>query len=207
MGNGMGNLAQSKRARGRTAAAQAIAWGAAALLLGACADLLPKASTEVASPWHSFEEAHRAIEQVVPFKTTAADLKAAGIDPFVTPNVQLLTYSDIVLRFPLSGSMPMAQLDRGLRECLEAGNACRGYFISVRETKRDRVGNFWLDSLSFYRVIDVSGWSFNALILIVEGRVVYVIHGGQPVVKEQETNKQPLGPLQGWGDVLPGFIK
>jgi hypothetical protein len=148
-----------------------------------------------------------AIDRIVPYQTTTADLKVAGIDPYVTPNVQLLTFSEIVLRFPLSGSMKMEQLDRGLRACLEAGKSCRGFSIAVRETKRDRVGNFWLDTLSFYREVDVSGWSFHALILAVDGRVVYVLHGGQPVIKELETNKQPLGPLQGWGDALPGLIK
>ena len=73
--------------------------------------------------------------------------------------------------------------------------------------KRTRVGNYWLDSLQFYRVTDVTGWSFNALVLIVDGRAVYVIYGGQPLVREQETNKQPLGPLQGWGDALPGLFR
>lgn len=179
----------------------------ALLLLCGCADLLPKARTEVASSWRSYEQAKAAVERIVPYETTMADLKTAGIDPYVTPNVQLLNYSEIVLRFPLSGSMPMEKLDRGLRECLEAGKACEGYSVTALETKRDRTGNFWLDALQFYRVIDVSGWSFNALILLVDDRVVYVLHGGRPVIREQETNKQPLGPFQGWGDALPGFFR
>lgn len=177
------------------------------LLLGGCAELLPKASVEVSSGWHSFEEARAAIERFVPYQTTVADLKAAGIDPYVTPNVELLTFSEIVLRFPLGGSMSMDVLDRGLRECLEAGSECQGYAISVKETKRDRVGNFWLDALYFRRVVDVSGWSFHALILVVDGRVVYVLHGGQPIIKEQEVNRRPLGPLQSWGDVIPGYLR
>lgn len=180
---------------------------AALLALGGCAELLPKARTEVASSWHSYDEARAAMERIVPYETTLADLKAAGIDPYVTPNVQLLNYSEIVLRFPLSGSMPMEKLDRGLRECLEAGMACEGYSVTALETKRDRMGNFWLDALQFYRVIDISGWSFNALILVVNERVVYVLHGGRPVIREHETNKQPLGPFQGWGDALPGFFR
>jgi hypothetical protein len=177
------------------------------LLLGGCAELLPKASTQVTSSWHSYEQAKESIERIVPYRTTTAELKTSGIDPYVTPNVQLLTYSEIVLRFPLSGSMPWERLDRGLRECLEAGKSCQGYSISVRDTKRDRVGNFWLDALNFYRVVDVHGWSFHALILAVDGRVVYVLHGGEPLIKEQETNKQPLGPLQGWGDAIPGYLR
>lgn len=178
-----------------------------ALLLAGCADLLPKSHIEVSSQWRSFEDARAAIDRIIPYETTLRDLKAAGIDPFVTPNVQLLNYSEIVLRFPLSGSMPMDKLDRGLRECLEAGKECQGFAVNALETKRDRTGNFWLDSLQFYRVIDVKGWSFNALILLVDERVVYVLYGGRPLIQEQETNKQPLGPLQGWGDALPGLFK
>jgi hypothetical protein len=190
-----------------TSRGSAAAFLLASLALSGCAELLPKASTEVSSPWQSYEQARQAIERIVPYTTTTAELKTAGIDPYVTPNVQLLTYSEIVLRFPLSGSMPWEKLDRGLRECLEAGKSCQGYSISVRESKRDRVGNFWLDALNFYRVVDVHGWSFHALILAVDGRVVYVLHGGEPIIKEQETNKQPLGPLQGWGDAIPGYLR
>lgn len=184
-----------------------LALALACLGLAGCAELLPKARIEVTSPWGSFEDARSAVERIVPYRTTTADLKAAGIDPYATPNVQLLNYSEIVLRFPLSGSMPMERLDRGLRECLEAGMKCQGYAITALETRRDRVGNFWLDALQFHRVVDVKGWSFNALVLLVDERVVYVLHGGRPVIREQETNRQPLGPFQGWGDALPGLLK
>lgn len=201
------SVAGSAASRTSFAAGRVTGLVLACALLGGCAELLPKARTEVASPWHSYEQAREAIERIVPYQTTTADLKARGIDPFVTPNVQLLNYSEIVLRFPLSGSMPMDKLDRGLRECLEAGMTCQGYSITALETKRDRIGNFWLDALQFHRTIDVSGWAFNALILVVDGRVVYVLHGGRPLIREQEVNKQPLGIFQGWGDSLPGLFK
>jgi len=192
----------------RPAATLRAALAALCLLLAAgCADLLPKASSETASAWRSFEEARASIDRIVPYRTTAAELKAQGLDPFATPNVQLLTYSDILLRFPIGASFPMDRLDKGLRECLEAGKECVGYSVAVREVRRDRIGNFWLDALNFRRVVDVTGWSFNALVLVVEGRVVYVLHGGQPALREQETSRQPLGPLQGWGEALPGAFR
>ena len=194
------------RSRDRHAAG-ALACAVAALAMAGCAELLPKARTEATDHWRSFEEARATLERIAPYRTTAADLRAMGIDPFATPNVQLLNYSDILLRFPLSGTMPLERLDRGLRACLEAGKACEGYSITARDIRRDRVGNFWLDALNFKRVVDVTGWSFNALVLLVDGRVVYVIHGGQPTIREQETTRQPLGPLQGWGDLLPGAIR
>lgn len=193
--------------QGSLAAIGAISCCLAVLALVGCADLLPKARTEVTSGWHNFEEARATIERISPYGTTSADLNAMGIDPYATPNVQLLTYSDILLRFPLSGTMPLERLDRGLRECLEAGKSCEGLSITARDTNRDRVGDFWLDAFQFKRIVDVTGWSFNALVLIVNGRVVYVIHGGQPLIREQETTRQPLGPLQGWGDMLPGVVR
>jgi len=179
-------------------------WAAALafLFLSACADLLPKAHTEVTSPWRSFDEARGAIERIEPHRTTAADLSAQGLDPS-SPNVQLLTYSDIVLRFPIGSGIGVDHLDTGLRECLEAGKACRGYAISARDVRRERVGNYWQDAFGFKRVVDVSGWSFNALILLVSDRVVYTLYGGQPNLREQEVTRQPLGPLQEWGDGVP----
>lgn len=183
------------------------ALAAACLALAACAELLPKARTEVTSGWTSFEEAKATIARIVPYRTRAADLKAMGIDAYASANVRLLNYSDILLRFPLAGSPSLDRLDPGLRECLGAGNACEGFAISASDIRRDRTGDFWLDALNFRRTVDVTGWTFNALVLLVDGRVVYVIHGGQPRIREQETTRQPLGPLQGWGDMLPGAIR
>ncbi len=179
----------------------------ASLLASGCADLLPKARSEVASPWSSFEQARASIDRIVPYATTAAQLRGLGIDPFTSPNVRLLTYSDIVLRFPLGGTIAPEKLDRGLRACLEAGKTCNGFAITAQDIKRDRIGDFWLDAFNFKREVAVSGWSFNALILLVDDRVVYTNYGGQPIVSETETTRQPLGPLQGWGETLPGLMK
>ena len=174
---------------------------AGALALAGCAQLLPKARSEVSSPWSSFEQARDTIERIVPGRSSAADLHALGLDPYANPNVQMLSFSDVLLRFPNAGTL--RTLDDGLRQCLEAGRECTGLAINARDTRRDRVGNFWADALSFKRVVDVSGWSFNALVLLVDGRVVYTLYGGQPQLREQEVTRQPLGPLQEWGDALP----
>jgi hypothetical protein len=178
---------------------------AAALATG-CTALLPKAQNEVQSPWRDFAEARAAIERIVPYQTTREQLRADGIDPYASPNISLLTYSDVILRFPLGGAVPHERVDRGLRECLDAGKACYGYAIVARDTKRDRTANFWLDSLGFYRQIDVSGWSFNATILLIDDLVVYTLYGGQPIISEHEISTQPLGPIQNWGDTLPAMV-
>lgn len=173
----------------------------AAGLAAGCADLLPRSTAEVSSGWHSFEEARATIERIEPGKSTTAELRALGIDPYASANVQLLTFSDISLRFPVNISHD--HLDAGLRQCLEAGKACTGYSINVRDVKRDRVGGFWKDTLGFVRVVDVSGWTFNALVLLVGDQVVYTLYGGQPNLREQEVTRQPLGPVQNFGESLP----
>ena len=179
------------------------ALGIAAAALAGCSELLPKAQSQVESPWKSFDEAKDAIEAIVPDRTTVGDLKAVGIDPYTSPNVQLLSYSDILLRFPMNGGLGSESLDRGLRACLDAGKSCSGFSISVQDIKRDRTGPFWPDALGFRRVTDVSGWTFNALILMIGERVVYTLYGGQPMVRQQEVSRQPLGPVQNLGEAIP----
>jgi hypothetical protein len=173
---------------------------AAAGFVAACADLLPKAKSEIDSPWRSFAQARAAIEAIEPGRAATEQLRAIGLDPVVGSNVQLLTYSDIALRFPVN--VAPDRLDPGLRQCLEAGKGCTGYYINVHEVRRDRVGGFWSDTLGFNRILDVSGWSFNALILTVNDRVVYTLHGGQPNLHEQEITRHPLGPLQTFGESI-----
>ncbi|APV52601.1 hypothetical protein BWI17_21835 [Betaproteobacteria bacterium GR16-43] len=168
-------------------------------MLSGCAQLLPKSASEIASPWKSFEEAKAAIERIEPGHTTLAELRLQGIDA-TNPNVQLLNYSDIVLRFPMNWVGARDAMDAGLRQCLEAGKACSGFAITVREERRERVGNFWLDALRFKRETDITGWSFNALLLTIDDRVVYTLYGGQPMLRAHEIARNPLGPLQNWGD-------
>ena len=179
---------------------RALAAGCCALA-AACSDLLPRVESEISSPWSSFEQARAAIEAIEPGRTNARELRAHGIDPYTSTNVQLLSYSDVLLRFPNAGSA--GELDEGLRRCLRAGKACTGYSINARDTRRDRVGSFWQDALGFKRVVEVTGWTFNALVLLVDDRVVYTLYGGQPNLREQEVTRQPLGPVQNVGDALP----
>lgn len=168
----------------------------AGLALAACSSLLPRSQTTVKTEWASFDEAKAAIEHIEPHKTTRKDLDAEGLNPYVNPNVELLNYSDVLRRFPLSGTV--TKLDPGLRECIEAGKSCIGYSIVLDQQHKDRVGPFLLDLLSFRRVTKSTGWTFNAIVLIVDDDVVYALYGGKPSISQTETTVEPLGPLQSW---------
>lgn len=166
------------------------------LALAACSSLLPRSQSTVKTEWSSFEEAKAAIEHIEPHKTTRKDLDAQGLNPYENANVELLNYSDVLRRFPLSGSV--TKLDPGLRECMEAGKSCIGYSIVLDQQKKKRVGPFLLDLLSFRRETQNTGWTFNAIVLIVDGDVVYALYGGKPSISQMETTVEPLGPLQNW---------
>jgi hypothetical protein len=168
--------------------------GAAGLV--GCAGLLPSGSTATQERWPDFEAARRAIERIVPHQSRRAELASAGIDPYKTPAITILNYSDIVQRFAVAGAVRREELDTGILECLQAGKACTGYAIQTRSTARKRSGGFWMDVFNFRRETDITGWTFNALILMVDDLVVYTLYGGQPKIHEKEVARNPLGPLQ-----------
>lgn len=173
-----------------------------AIVLAACQALLPQ--TEVATPveWASFEQARDTVSAFKPFETHRHEVASRGIDPYRNPAVSLLAYADIVQRFSAGGALGPDDYDPGIRRCLAAGERCSAYSIQARRIKRERVGNFWLDSLNFRREVETTGWSFSALVILVDDLVVYTTYSGQPSIRDFERTRNPLGPLQGWGDQL-----
>lgn len=185
----------------------AVPWLVLALLLSGCQTLLPDTKAQVGNTWKSYDEAAAAIERIVPYETRRADLWAAGMDPRTNPSITILSFSDVVQRFAASSAMRPEDFDKGVRECLTSGKTCSAYRVDVRSVHRERVGNFWLDSLAFRRETYVTGFSFNALVLMVDDLVVYTLYGGQPGIREHEIVRNPLGPLQSWGDQVPKVVR
>jgi len=167
-----------------------------------CTSLLPTADVTTQQPWSDFEAARAAVEAIVPQQTSRQQLSAAGLDPRQNAGVTLLSLPDVMQRFNTGTALDARDFDPGIRQCLTAANACSGYSILVRRNDRKRIGNFWLDTFNFRREVDVTGWNFNALILFVGDTVVYTSHGGQPRIHEKEVNRNPLGPLQSFGEAV-----
>lgn len=174
-------------------------------VLAGCTRLLPHAESGTQETWADYAAAAAAIERIQPMQTTRAELAAAGLEPKMNPAVSVLTFSDVAQRFA-GTAVRLDELDEGVRRCLTSGKLCTGYSITVRRMDSRRIGNFWLDSLNFKRETDITGWSFSALILFVDNLVVYTLYGGQPRVHEKEVARNPLGPLQGWGDQMPSLM-
>jgi hypothetical protein len=182
----------------------ALTWCMALCLLAGCTSLLPKSREVTASPWQTYREAQRTFDQIVPGKTTSADLRELMVDPETMPNIAILNYSDVLRRFMQNQSVTLSDLDHGVQECVMARTVCRGYEINQRLVKRHRNGSFWLDVFGFKRETHTEGWRFNGLILLKDDVVIYKLTGGQPVIQESEHTQNPLGPVQSIGSKLSG---
>jgi hypothetical protein len=173
----------------------------AALLasLASCASLLPDAKQETRTPWASYAEAQAMFEKIVPGKTTLAELKALGVDPDQTPNVALLGHADLLRRLVASSSFDISQLDPGLQQCVSSATSCFGYELEQTLVDRKRIGGFWMDFLNFRRQVDITGWQFDAIVVIKSDVVIYKLWSGKPKIHQAEDERNPLGPLQGIG--------
>lgn len=170
------------------------------LSLFGCSALLPSSKIEMQTPWKFYEEAQLMFEKIVVGNTRTEQLKSLGIDAVDTPNVAVLSHAELIRRFASMPAIDASMLDEKLRRCFENQQKCSGLEIEQRHSVRERVGSFWLDFLGFYRKTRLSGWKFNAVIVLNDGVVVYKVWTGTPNINEVEENKYPLGPFQSIGE-------
>jgi hypothetical protein len=179
----------------------------AALASAGCSTLLPTSKKEVVSDWRSYDEAVRSLAAFEPYKATRNDLNRQGLDPRSNPAIIVLHFGDVLQRFTAAALIKPDDVDRGIRDCLQVGKKCNAYAIAVKKINRDRVGNFWVDSLNFRRETVTTGWNVEALLVFVDDLLVYQLVGGQPTINEVEQVRNPLGPLQGWGGMVPQALQ
>ena len=163
-----------------------------------CGTLLPSGNEVSSSNWKSYNHIESTLKKIRPKETTIKDLKDLGIDFKSTPNLKTLTYLDIMERFKLDSTrFNEIKLPDGLEEALNKHEKCIAYELVIKKANKKRVGSFWKDMLSFEQVTKSNGWTFQAIIVIVDSTVVYVLYSGSPKVESLESHKRPLGPFQG----------
>jgi len=174
-------------------------------LVAGCSSLLPKSREVTASPWQTYQDAQDAFDKIIPGQTTIAELRQMSLDPARNANIAILNYADVMRRFMLNQSFSINDLDNGVRDCVSAKVACRGFEINQSQVHRQRMGNVVLDVLGFQRETHTAGWRFNGLILLKDDIVVYKLTGGQPAIQQTEENQNPLGPVQAIGSKVTGI--
>jgi hypothetical protein len=171
------------------------------LALSGCSSL-PTAEEVTKSPWKSFKQAKSAYDGIVLNQTTVKQLRELGFDPYSTPNVNILSYLDVIQRFMPTNSVSLEHLPKSVRDCIAKLEACKAYEAHPGVIKRKRIGSAFKDLLGFKRKTIETGWRFNALIVLDNGVAVYKVWSGVPNVDSEKTRKNPLGPLQGSGGDL-----
>lgn len=172
--------------------------------LSACAHLLPEQAIDTRPAFETFAAASQAVERIEPFRTRVGELAALGFDVQGRRNATLIAYPDLVARLAPNGSVPFAELDPGIRECILARVACQLYQFHFWYERRERRGGFLADFFNFERTTAVTGWHLEALIAVRGDTVLFRSFGGEPDNSRIEHQRNPLGPLQSAGDQLMG---
>lgn len=171
-----------------------------AVALAGCQSLLPHGTADTPAIFTSFHDAELAARKVVSLQTRTDELKDLGFDPVAGTNVTLIPYPDIVARLAPYPGVPIERLELGIQQCIEAQSACRGYLFHFERQDRKREGSFWLDFLNIRRNTFLTGWWFDALIVVSDGKVLFRNYGGQASTDKVDKQVNPLGPFQGAGE-------
>jgi hypothetical protein len=174
-------------------------------LAGCSTTLLPRSKEVTSSPWQTYHDAQETFDKIIPGQTTIAELRLMSLDPASNANIAILNYADVMRKFMLNQSFSINDLDHGVRDCVLAKVACRGFEINQSTVNRQRTGNVIFDILGFHRETQTAGWRFNGLILLRDDIVVYKLTGGQPAIQQTEENQNPLGPVQAIGSKMTGI--
>ena len=165
-----------------------------------CTSLLPRGSVATSARFASFDEARLAAEQVVPLKTQLHELAPLGFDIRAGENVTLVSYPEIVVRLTPHPGVPISLLDAGIRQCIDIQLACRGYLFRFEREDKKREGNFFLDFFNMRRTTHLTGWRFEALIVVSKDTVLFRNYSGLVRIDRVDRQINPLGPLQPAGE-------
>lgn len=188
-------------------AALPVVFLAAALALTGCTAMLPSSSSVSPSKFPSFEAAQSALDKTVPYKTTLDELKDLGFDPQDSANVTVIPYPEVVSRLAPYSGVALDALDPGVRDCILAQTQCKAYVFRFGQLDRQRDGNFFLDFFNIKRDVQTNGWRFEGLVVVRDGVVLFRNSAGEPKLNTFEKTKNPLGPLQRYGESTDLFLR
>lgn len=175
-------------------------------LISGCSSLLPSERAEVVSPFRDYSAAETRYEQAMPGVTSKPELFSLGFDPIANGNARRLSFLDVRTMF-VQPNVPIDYLPESLVKCLEAKERCNGYAFEFTQTDTQRTGNFWADVLNFRKKREVKGWAFRAVFVLVDDKLVHKVSNGEPQILRLETERNPLGPLQGAGEYFSDQLK
>jgi len=177
---------------------------ALSLLAAGCGGVLPHESNIDTSRFQTYEQVMASYNGINLGKTRRGDLVKLGLDTMTTPNIEVLSYTDIVNHFLPSETMKLEQAPPNARRCMQAQDRCSGYIIQLQHSSKQRNGGVVTDVLGFERDTVSSGWTAKIVLLLEDDVVVYKELSGRPNIQERQNESEPLGPLQDLGKTISG---
>lgn len=167
-----------------------------ALVLAGCSAVLPRESSIDSIKFQTYEDLMTAYAKIVVGKTRLADLTGLGFDPKTTPNIEILSYVEIIDRFMPTQAMTVQRLPKSVRSCIEAQDHCSAYVMHLKHSRVRHNGSVVPDLLEIERDTSRVGWSAEVLLLLRDDQVAYKVISSRPYMEDQREKTQPLGPLQ-----------
>ena len=161
-----------------------------------CGGVLPHESSVDTGKFETYDQVMASYNGIDLGKTRRHDLGRLGFDTQTTPNIQVLSYTDIVNHFLPSETMRLEQAPANARRCLETPERCSGYVYELAHSQKQRNGGVVSDLLGIERDTVSNGWSVKIVLLLQDGVVVYKEISGRPFIEERQNKSQPLGPFQ-----------
>lgn len=172
----------------------------AGLLLAGCT-ILPNSNTRSLSKWDSYEDAHKAFDTIVEGQSSHKDVQFLGFTPEGSANVKILNYVDVANMF--GSAFRPEDLPVGVKTCVTSQAKCKGYVVRVTNIQNRRNGNVAADLLGFRKRTHMTGWEFQATVVLVDNLVVYKLWNGTPTMESYDKQNTPLGPFQNLGGAIP----
>ena len=170
--------------------------GVLLLVLAGCAGILPRESTVSPSQFQTYEQMSASYSGIQLGITRLNELPALGFGTQTTPNIEVLSYSQIINRFLPAEGMTLQQAPAPVRACIKAQFRCSAYVFRFQHSTRKRTGGVVPDILGIERNTVSSGWSAEVVLLLEDDVVVYKMISARPFIQERTDKSKPLGPLQ-----------
>lgn len=176
--------------------------GLLVFVVAGCSEVLPHETSTVSAKFQTYDQLMTAYDAIEIGKTRATDLAALGFDPKTTPNIQVLSYVQIIEYFVPSEAVTLQRIPKSVRTCLEAQDHCSAYVYRLQHSATRHNGGVVPDLVGIERDTTRVGWSAEIILLLRDDQIAYKVISARPYQQDQFEKSQPLGPLQDLGKML-----
>jgi len=164
---------------------------------GINAKLMPS-NREIVRGLGNYNDIETLYNNIIPGKTTIADLKKMGLDPKTTPNVTTFNYLDVKNMFLTNPSEKLEDSPLEIQDCVKNKELCLGHaYGPYKDTNTDGQGQIITRVAKCEKIDLITGWELGFFLFRKGDLVVYKLPGkDMPKIHTIKKEKRPLCFLQ-----------